>query len=214
MKCHAENCMLDDGTCGVKGGCTKEPEIIKGGTTMTDVLQALFQAVDLAVVANRTQPHKAMPHLYELLESAIGNWKQNNPVACGANCALCCHSQDIATFPAEALYIARTAKLDKAKIKDHVINGIPCCPLLDGDCNCGVYSIRPLICRAYMVPDKTKCNESYGAPVGLAVDMSRRTLRYQRLRLAPALLIALSDKTLSRWIKGDDKLWTPALFPQ
>jgi Fe-S-cluster containining protein len=92
-------------------------------------------------------------------------------VACSKGCAWCCH-QDVEVSIAEAILIAvetagdargRAFDEKSKKIIGHARKmGTPC-PFLGEARNCTIYDIRPVVCRSFLSPDKTRCQQSVEA---------------------------------------------------
>jgi Fe-S-cluster containining protein len=89
-------------------------------------------------------------------------------VACSKGCAWCCH-QDVEVSIAEAILIAvGTAGDARGKAFDEKSKnligparkkGTPC-PFLGEARNCTIYDIRPIVCRSFLSPNKTRCQQS------------------------------------------------------
>ena len=177
--------------------------------TVPQQIQAVLDTAAITIAHFRHRPDQAVPHLYRLLDACTMSFLETHQSACKAGCsASCCKQGKVAVSPSEALYIAHTCKdLPKARIRQFIEDGIDRCPLLDANNRCSIYMNRPLQCRAYNVPDASKCNESFGATSLLAAQLQEMTFRYQKLNLANALLVAMSSRSYGKWLKGDDQLW-------
>ena len=101
-------------------------------------------------------------------------------LACREGCAFCCHLT-VGARAEEVLLIAdfvrshfspgqQSALIDRLCKHASIVSplntserrGIPC-PLLDGS-RCSVYSVRPLVCRAYHSLDVSSCENSFHHP--------------------------------------------------
>src|SRR5205814_1964015 len=92
-------------------------------------------------------------------------------VDCSKGCAWCCH-QDVEVSIAEALLIAVEtagdargeafdARSKKAGVRGKK-KGTPC-PFLGEARTCTIYDIRPIVCRSFLSPDRTRCQQSVEA---------------------------------------------------
>lgn len=92
-------------------------------------------------------------------------------VDCSKGCAWCCH-QDVEVSIAEALLIAvetagdaRGKAFDKKSKKVAARGkkkGTPC-PFLGKARTCTIYDIRPVVCRSFLSPDRTRCQQAVEA---------------------------------------------------
>lgn len=74
----------------------------------------------------------------------------NKPVSCHKRCSACCRGEIVVT-PIEAREIASRLTLEQADAirRAAPLNHLRKCPLLTSNGECGIYSIRPVVCRLY-----------------------------------------------------------------
>jgi Fe-S-cluster containining protein len=153
-------------------------------------------------------------------------------VACKAGCSHCCHAR-VEAMAAEVFLIARHLKERPpeeqnrliAQLRAHVAaNRVAtkwsqrtACPFLARDL-CGIYEVRPSVCRKAHSLDSGKCREyAEEIPQDLGIAVSAEALAmgtsnaYQKLgfnsasyELGSAVLMALIDSSAeSRWFSGE-----------
>jgi uncharacterized protein len=166
-----------------------------------------------------------------------------HPIACKKGCAFCCFGAEVHASPPEVFRIAdyldersngrkktalaaRIADVAAAKAANRAQTTAPAvypCPLLDAG-RCGVYAVRPLVCRGFNSYDAGICERHKIGGEKVTIKgyahqdaIAQATLRgLQRgcaeagrvgaaVDLAPALHIALTElDARRRWIAGDD----------
>jgi hypothetical protein len=166
-------------------------------------------------------------------------------VACRAGCTPCCHQHTYPTAAELAVIVLSVSPGDRQVLADRAraigarSNGlshherfakaIPC-PLLENG-RCGVYALRPLVCRTYLSTSKRACdhdwrtrfqhNKTKGVPllvqpqvlgtgysIGLDIVLYELGLETERAEMAPGLVAMCEDQGAERWLAGE-----PVLFP-
>ena len=181
-----------------------------------DPLTMILDTCRITLAHYRHQPVEAIPHIHKVFDTFMESFTTTNNTACKFGChARCCKNGDVAVSPLEVLYICRVADLSdiKVNIQQFVIHGVKRCPLLDCNDKCGIYSVRPMQCRGYCVPNASKCEQAYGVTSNLATEIMKIMPNHLRLLLPQALLVGIQSRTHSKFSNGDMTPWQSALFP-
>lgn len=159
-------------------------------------------------------------------------------IACGAGCAACCHVR-VTIMPIEAIEIGRhlveslsleerEVLLERLRRYIDTIAALPtherlryqlACPFLNSQNQCGIYSVRPLVCRMHHSLSRAACEDAEsGIPV--IEDFVEATIPVMEgvfdaatdagmvpgeLELAPAILLVLDEPGAEGlWLQGED----------
>ncbi len=180
--------------------------------------------------------HAENQHADLALRAAVAGAGPERP-ACTAGCASCCYQTvDVATI--EAIHIAeRIRRRDDAEELQHRVAkrvrerarrgpdaSIPCA-FLEADGRCGIYELRPMVCRGYNSADREDCERNrasgFRAPPSrffkhhadiavairttLAMTTSQLGMHPHYVELNAGVLIALRDRGAARrWLHGSN----------
>ena len=168
--------------------------------------------------------------------------EQGRRIGCKAGCAMCCHqhvlpsSVELAMLAFAIVEDEHAALLERCRTSAALVQdlshaerykrGIPCV-LLEGSL-CGVYEIRPGMCRSYVSLSKLACDKDWrdrfksrarGVPLlsnpqmygggiifGVELALWRLGLEIERAELAAGLAAMLEDRGAERWLAGEKVL--------
>lgn len=184
-------------------------------------------------------PAELTVQIIKLAERTLENIRAKNPpalpLACAKGCAACCHLRVGLTAP-EVLLIVRhlrpflhelggrirrhALELATLELDDYFLTPMPCPFLIEN--MCGIYPVRPLMCRRANSVDADRCHQtifgrisgeitSYAhqadifrhASLGLTIGIAKAGLDGTVLELTQAVAAALADVTIeARWRAG------------
>jgi hypothetical protein len=178
-------------------------------------------------------------HAALVLERTV---REGRRVGCRAGCAHCCHqhllpsSVELALLALSIAEDERPGLLERARASAALVQdlshaerytrGVPCV-LLEGRL-CGVYEIRPSMCRSYFSLSKLACDKDWqarfrgsrrGVPLlsapqlysggmvfGVELALHRAGLQVERAEMAAGLVAMLEDRGAERWLAGEPVL--------
>ena len=162
--------------------------------------------------------------------------KESPPVtfACQKGCDFCCFSMRAEALPPEVLRIARHLDEQPGGRRQAIIERLEKhavyargktyreyrtrCPFLGDNGACGIYAVRPRICRTHLSTSRIACETPGNAQPDPALQQVEDTLALQVIEiykaralnmnpaeLGQAVLLALKDETAkARWLAGEE----------
>jgi len=151
--------------------------VIEKGLVSQSIDEILGDVVNSLILLRRLHAAGATPaeivhSIYTAVDSAMARHNVEQPVSCKKGCAFCCKMNvDVTPFEAMVIlcfvrkhaiainleYLQAQAKIPKGMLT--FTPGLSACVFLQQDNTCGIYPVRPLACRKYVVKNPPeKCD--------------------------------------------------------
>lgn len=154
-----------------------------------DILEAIYSQIRYLqrLRASGASPNVLVLSTYALIDGVIQSIGHSHPVSCKKGCAFCC-KMNVDVSPMEVTLIREYTKrhqipvdLDYLKAqaaipKEQIVfaPALSACVFLEKDNTCGIYPVRPLACRKYIVtnpPERCNAEAFPDAVLDVLIDM-------------------------------------------